>query len=220
VICLAEQVKTKVSIASAKDWDIFDFINCVKSMYTKYVGKDISIHSKNKQWTQVSDVCIDMCIREDIDPEIWIEAQLCLLSKFLKTKPLYPGVMLGKNAIIRYEKYRDFNKRNFKNIKARHSTDLQEVISGETSYGTLAVQFILSNGRRAYTKEIRNKLSTNTNRSYPAWSSNSPERITARPKALLNVLGSYSHEFPFSLSLKRDFKWSEIAQFLKEQIQK
>jgi hypothetical protein len=220
MICLAEQVKTKVSATSAKGWDIFDFINCVKSMYEKYVGKEISIHTSNKPWSQTADMCIDMCIREDIDPEIWVEAQLCLLSKFLQYKPLYPGVMLGKNAIIRYEKYRDFNKRNFKNIKARHSTDLQEVVSGETSYGTLAVQYILTHGRKAYTKEIRNTLSTNTRRSYPAWSINSSERVTARPKALLNVLGSYSHEFAFALSLKRDFKWSEIAQFLKEQIQK
>jgi hypothetical protein len=220
MICLANQVKTKVSSTSAKDWDTFDFLDCVKSMHEKYVGKELNIPTHNKQWNQTADTFIDMCIREDIDPEIWIEAQLCLLSKFLQTKPLYPTVMLGKNAIIRYEKYRDFNKRNFKNIKARHSTDLQEVVSGETSYGTLAVQFILTHGRKAYTKEIRNTLSTNTQRSYPAWSSNSPERVTARPKALLNVLGSYSHEFAFALSLKRDFKWSEIAQFLKEQIQK
>ena len=220
--CLADQCKDEVLPESAQDWDTFTFAQYVEFAYEKHVGGNFTVPTKNKQWAQTAETFIDMCVRENIDPEVWLEAQLCLLSKFLKApgNKLYPAALLGKNAIIRYEKYREHNKRHFKNVKARHSVDLQEVVSGETSYGGLAVQFILTNGRKAYTKEVRNKLSTNTNKCYPAWSHNSPERIAARPKALLNVLGSYSHEFPFALSLKRDFKWSEIAQFLKEQITK
>jgi hypothetical protein len=215
---LVQQITKSVVSVDASTWNEFDVCHFIEESYHKHVDENFKVPPRHVKWQSMAETFLEMCMRERIDPEVWIHAQTCLLSKFLKGGgKLYPSMLLGKNAILRYEKYREHNKRHFRNTKERHDISLQTIIEGETLYGSVAVRTIFSQGRKAWNKDFRIKLKEAVHNSHSGWDYKNPKRIDARPHALLNVLGSLNHELTVSVRLKRDFKWSEIATFIVEQ---
>jgi len=205
--------QSKIVLEDADDWTVEQGIKCCERMHRKHVGVGRP-YFRSPNFHSAINRALGMCSSECIDPELYFEAQFVILALFSKSRrgAFYPNMLNGKNAVDRYERFVDGNKRRTHNIKARHSPEVEdEILAGECFYAELVIRNILTDAGLSE-DEIRQEVE----QLYDKWDFNNPTRRSIAPRALQHVLDTVHPGLSLRAYIKGPFTWKQVADFITQ----
>lgn len=184
-----------------------------EKFYDKYIGGRLWCDTPT--WRDKLQQVLQMCESEDVDPALYLESQFCTMRLWSKANggKFYPNVLMGANAVKRYESFKERNKRHTKNIASR-SDDIDltaDMLAAETMYAEMVLKNILwklGTKSRHIVKMVKAR--------YPKWKANNPEFAAIRRRVLMEILDKNIPSASTKVFIKRDFQWKMIAAFLKQ----
>lgn len=206
-----EELAASVEIAEPKSISLSELMTFfAQEMCRVGAGKKLSPNFRqSSRWKGTFKKIIDACAVSDIDPRLYVRAQVDTMGKWaMKAKrPFYDNMLLGKNAQIRFEEWIERNgKKNADHHYLESAEKDSKAIdsSGELHFLDLFINVGLDS----------RKASKSTKRVYPKWSLRQGRADRSiRVRALRDFLSQINPTLPRRIVLSGDnWKWGTVRK--------
>jgi hypothetical protein len=211
VTTLAEASTKRDKRKTHEDFDRETLLRKARNIYKDVTGK--KVYWRSDKWLESMEKILSYCEEEDVDPEIYVTAQIDALAEWLlrNNRDLFSNMFLGKKAYLRYMTYlvkQESSGGSFKIPLDRAKRD-SEIVEWEFSFAT---RFILMNMTE---KEAVKSMKTD----FPEWSRGTCSPIL-RNKALSRLLNRYylKSASKWVFTNDKDWSWQEAKNLIKNTI--